>query len=156
MAHSTSTDVILDSIRRIVRSLRGFSRGVEGQFGVSAAQLFILERLKDENLLSINDLADRSFTHQSTVSEIVAKLRKKRLVVQKESAEDRRKKLIGLSIIGKSLLGRAPITPQAKLVKGIQGLTKDEQLQLARLFKKMIEHSQLDHEPASLFFEDPS
>src|SRR5215217_2732988 len=59
---------VLDAIRRIVRVLRVSSRAAEKQVGLSGAQLFVLHKLEDAPALSLNELADRTRTHQSSVS----------------------------------------------------------------------------------------
>src|SRR5437763_1011424 len=59
---------IMDAIRRIVRVLRVSSRACEKQVGLSGAQLFVLHKLEEAPALSLNQLADRTRTHQSSVS----------------------------------------------------------------------------------------
>jgi DNA-binding MarR family transcriptional regulator len=160
------TDTILNAIRRTVRSLRLFSRSVERDFGVSAAQLFILSQLDArqgapgqcdfslEEPLSINDLARKSFTHQSTVSEVVSRLKKKNLVFQEASIEDRRKTRVGLSEEGKKVLKRAPKTPQARMLEAVHRLPEAEQVRLATLLDQVTHAAGFGEEPATLFFED--
>ena len=63
-----ATQNILDSIRRIVHGLRVSSKIAEKELGISGAQLFILQKLSQSNRLSINELAERTLTHQSSVS----------------------------------------------------------------------------------------
>src|SRR5665213_199086 len=62
---------ILDSIRRIVRLLRVSSREAEREVGLSGAQLFVLRTLSEHKFLSVNELAERTHTHQSSVSVVV-------------------------------------------------------------------------------------
>src|SRR5690348_6031172 len=65
---------ILDALRRIVQALRVTARAAERQHGISGAQLFVLHQLRDGEACSINDLAERTFTHQSSVSTVVSRL----------------------------------------------------------------------------------
>ena len=62
---------VLDSLRRIVRSLLESSRRAEQQLGITGAQLFVLEKLAAARALSLNELAERTHTHQSSVSTVV-------------------------------------------------------------------------------------
>lgn len=152
-----SIDTVVNGIRRIVRSLRMFSREVEKDYGISGAQLFVLQALgrgPAEQLLTINDLAVRSFTHQSTVSEVVARLKKKKLVVQRKSEEDLRKTFLTLSGAGKALIERAPQPPVAKIVHGLLQLSPKERAQFADLLSRVLHASGLDQEPATMFFEE--
>src|SRR4051812_49679467 len=69
-----ATREVLDAIRRVVRTLREASRHSDRVVGVSAAQLFVLQRLAGTRGLSVNELAARTLTHQSSVSVVVSKL----------------------------------------------------------------------------------
>lgn len=62
---------VVDALRSIVQSLRISGRLVEQQVGISSAQLYILEELAERPAQSINELAERTFTHQSSVSMVV-------------------------------------------------------------------------------------
>src|SRR6185437_16198076 len=66
--------IVLDSIRRIVQLLRRSANVSEKTLGLSAAQLFVLHKLTDAKSLSVGDLAERTLTSQSSVSEVVQKL----------------------------------------------------------------------------------
>jgi DNA-binding MarR family transcriptional regulator len=151
-SYDKSIDTVLNGIRRLVRGLRVFSREIERDFGITGAQLFVLQSLGQS--LSINELAERSFTHQSTVSEVVARLKKKKLVVQRKSTEDLRKTFLRLSPTGKSLLKRAPVTPQVRLVQGLMELSPKERAQLANLLSRVLQTSGFEDELASMFFEE--
>ena len=59
---------IMDALRRVVRALRVSARTAERRFGISGAQLFVLERLAEASAPSVDDLAKRTLTHQSSVS----------------------------------------------------------------------------------------
>jgi DNA-binding MarR family transcriptional regulator len=79
----------LDAIRRIIRVLRRSSRRSEQQVGIGGAQLFVLQQLADAPAGSINDLAARTYTHQSSVSVVVRRLVEQGLVARQASASDR-------------------------------------------------------------------
>lgn len=89
-AHTFDRDsrLVLDCIRRIVRALRLFDREAEKRVGLSGAQVFVLEKLADGGGASINELADRTHTHQSSVSVVVQKLVDRKLVRRSSSARD--------------------------------------------------------------------
>jgi hypothetical protein len=59
----------MDATRHIVRALVGASRAIQANTGISGAQLFVLRQLAGSSEpLSVNQLADLTLTHQSTVS----------------------------------------------------------------------------------------
>src|SRR5262245_39980439 len=81
---------VLESIRQIVRSLRVASRASERDVGLSAAQLLVLQQLGSGMALSLNDLAARTQTHQSSTSVVVAKLVSRGLIKRSRAKEDGR------------------------------------------------------------------
>src|SRR4051794_22052590 len=100
-AHISKRDdvrAVLDSIRRIVRELRLSSRAAEKHVGLSGAQLFVLQKLAEGGCaLSLNELADRTLTHQSSVSVVVQKLAERRLIKTFRSSQDGRRVELSLT-----------------------------------------------------------
>ncbi|HEY6725721.1 MAG TPA: MarR family transcriptional regulator [Polyangiaceae bacterium] len=153
LMHRDVTD-ILDDLRRIVQVLRESSRAAERRLGVTGAQLFVLRALADERALSLNTLAERTRTHQSTVSVVVKRLARKNLVHRKTSASDGRRVELELSARGRTLLDRAPHAAQDQLIAGIERLYARERRALARGLGTLVEHMGLRKHPAPMFFEE--
>src|ERR1019366_5949434 len=65
---------VMDALRRVVRDLRLSARDAERSAGISGAQLFVLQSLAEEPASSLNVLADRTLTDQSSVSVVVNRL----------------------------------------------------------------------------------
>jgi len=78
-SNSNDAQLALDSLRRIVRVLREAARLAERRFGLSGAQLFVLHKLAGASPMSLNELARRTHTHQSSVSTVVTRLVEQRL-----------------------------------------------------------------------------
>jgi len=102
----------MDSLRRIVHSLRVATRASERSFGLSAAQHFVLRQLALEPGQSLIDLARRTRTTQSSVSEVVSRLVKRELVSRRTSDTDRRRTELSLTPAGDAVLRRSPETVQ--------------------------------------------
>jgi DNA-binding MarR family transcriptional regulator len=149
---------ILDSIRRILRALRTSSRLAESEMGVSGAQLLVLQILNAKKKQSINELADATQTHQSSVSTVVSRLEKADLIKRATSAEDARRTEVALTPKAVRLLGkRSPALAQEKLFAAVAKLPETKQKQLSALLQEVVENAGFAIEPASLFFEeDPS
>ncbi len=149
-----SSRSVLDSIRRIVQALRVGSRAAERELGVSGAQLFVLQTLsKSERALSVNELAERTRTHQSSVSTVISRLCEQGWVSRKSSAEDARRMEIALTASGTRILRKSPPTPQENIIQAVEKLTAKEQEQLAALLVRVVEGAGLEREPAEMFFE---
>ena len=146
---------ILDAFRRIVRVLRESSRAAEEHAGVTGAQLFVLQTLAAAGpSLSINELAERTRTHQSTVSVVVRRLVEHRLVTRRASLEDGRRVEILLTLRGRALLRRAPHLAQERLLDGIERLAPRHRAHLAVSLSALVSTMSLGDEPAGMFFED--
>jgi DNA-binding MarR family transcriptional regulator len=127
---------VLDSIRRIVRAVKLSSRSSESTVGLSAAQVFVLQRLAEHDGLSINELASETLTHQSSVSVIVSKLAERRLVRRAISRLDRRRTVISLSAKGRRALAGAPEAIQVRLIAALGDLSEADVTRLARLLAR--------------------
>jgi DNA-binding MarR family transcriptional regulator len=146
---------ILDSIRRIFRSLRESSRAAEVELGLSGAQLLILHFLKSGIPLSVNELAERTRTHQSSVSGVVAKLVEAELVKRQVSSADGRKAQICLTAAGGRILKKkSSKLAQERLLTAVSDLPLAKQKQLAELLVQVVAAAGFADEPATLFFEE--
>jgi len=121
----------LDSLRRIVRALREAARLAERRFGLSGAQLFVLHKLAESSPASLNELARRTHTHQSSVSTVVTRLVQQRLVRRVRSERDARMLQLTLTPAGARLVQRAPDPPADQLIGAIESLPAREQKALA-------------------------
>src|SRR6476469_5515570 len=65
---------VLNAFRNLVKALRLADRAGLKRRGLGAAQTFVLHELSRDAPLSINELAERTATDQSTVSVVVHKL----------------------------------------------------------------------------------
>src|SRR4051812_34367130 len=127
MQYRPSQDrAILDAIRRIVRVLRESSALAERTVGLTGAQLFVLQNLSAEGALSVNELAARTLTHQSSVSVVVKRLVERRLVTKQTSPDDGRRVLLSVTPKGRKLLARAPEAAQERLIAGVEALPSYE------------------------------
>ena len=117
---------VLDSIRRIVKVLRVASRDSEKRVGISGAQLFVLHKLAEGGVLSVNELAERTHTHQSSVSVVVHRLAERGMVDLERSAADARQAQIRVTAAGKSVIRSAPAAAQDRLIAALKHLARKD------------------------------
>ena len=98
----------MEALRRIVQTLRESARQAEQDLGISGAQLFVLEKLADGAAMSLNELADRTHTHQSSVSTVVSRLVQRGLVARVRTSTDRRRLALTLTAEGERIAALAP------------------------------------------------
>jgi MarR family transcriptional regulator, lower aerobic nicotinate degradation pathway regulator len=149
-----SIRAVMDSLRRIVRGLRLSARDAERSAGISGAQLFVLQTLAQDRASSLNDLADRTLTDQSSVSVVVKRLADRKLVARKAAAEDGRRIELSLTAAGRRLLSRCPEPTQARLVTSLRRLDPQELAGLRAGLVALVREMDLADSAARMLFDD--
>ncbi len=144
----------LDAFRRIVHALRLSARRAERELGLSGAQLFVLQQLGEQPADSVNELAERTHTHQSSVSVVVRRLVERGLVVRAAAPDDGRRVQVGLSSRGRSVLRRTRPVAQLALIQGIGRLRPLQRRRLVALLRRLVSEMGLGASPARLMFTD--
>lgn len=147
---------VLDSIRRIVRLLRLSSREAEREVGLTGAQLFVLQKLAEAKMLSVNELAESTHTHQSSVSVVAQALVDKGLVARARAEDDARRLELTLTPAARTLLRKAPGAAQDRLIEALEKLPAATRSQLAKSLARLVEEAGLGDEEAPMMFEDPA
>jgi DNA-binding MarR family transcriptional regulator len=146
---------ILDAIRRMVRHLRLGDRAAQSAVGISGAQLFVLMELGKTASLSLNDLAARTRTDQSSVSVVVSRLVEAGLVTRERDARDARRLVLNLTKNGRALLQRAPAVPQETVLSVVERWTPAERKRFADSFTALVDALGAEPGPAPMLaFED--
>jgi DNA-binding MarR family transcriptional regulator len=138
----------------IVEALRASSRDAERRLGVTGAQLFVLRKLAEAPAESVNQLAERTFTHQSSVSVVVSRLVARRLVSRAPSPADARRSSITITAAGRTLLRRAPEQAHTRIVVGLERLSQTERSALAHGLERLLREAGIDAEAPTMFLEE--
>jgi DNA-binding MarR family transcriptional regulator len=147
---------ILDSFRRIIRTLRVASRATEKEFGLSAAQLFVLHALADAPALSLNEVAERTRTHQSSVSVVVQRLVERGLVARDPVPGDARRMALSLTPAARQLIVDAPDAPSERLISALERTTPTARTRLATTLARLVAELGADEGPVTMLFEEDS
>jgi len=146
----------VDALRRIVRELRLSAREAERGAGISGAQLYVLQALSQESAASLNELAERTLTDQSSVSVVVKRLVARNLVARRPSRVDARRVELALTASGRKLLAKCPEPTQVKLVSALRRLSARELQDLTIGLGGLVREMGLGHKTAGMFFDDES
>jgi len=144
----------MNAIRSVVRALRVNTRSIEGKLGISLAQLFVLQQLSEKPADSLNELAERTATHQSSVSVVVRRLVDRGLVTRVAATSDRRRVQIALTPAGEAVLRGAPPTIQSDLMHGMARMNPEQRATLAELLEVWLLASGIDLAAPPMIFED--
>src|SRR5206468_4537839 len=98
-------------------------------------QLFVLQKLGDGRSVSVNELAERTHTHQSSVSVVVQRLVARGLVRRERSAVDGRRAELTITAAGLRKLRSAPAAAQDRLIESLQHMTRGDRKRLAELLE---------------------
>jgi DNA-binding MarR family transcriptional regulator len=128
---------LLDSTRRLAEAVSRADRVAQQYFELSGAQLFVLRLLAEAPAQSVNDLAARTGTHQSTVSIVVGRLVARGLVSRGPSPADGRRVTLTLTRAGRALLRRSPESAPARLEAALTRLPAGERRLLARALARL-------------------
>jgi DNA-binding MarR family transcriptional regulator len=144
----------LDAVRRLVRALRVAGQATHTAGGVTGAQMFLLQQLLDSPAESLNELAARTYTHQSSVSVVVSRLVEAGLILRRPSPSDARRTTIGLTAKGARLARSVQSTVQVRLAEALERMSATERAGLVRGLERWIAEAGLQDGPAELFFEE--
>ena len=147
---------VMDDLRKIVRGLRLSAREAERSAKMSGAQLFVLQALAEGKATSLNALAERTCTDQSSVSVVVRRLVERDLVARKASAEDGRRVELELTAAGRKLAKRCPEPSQSRLVAGLAQMTPHELTALRDGLSALVREAAMGDESPRMFFDDES
>lgn len=144
----------LAALNALVDALRVGSRGIERRLGISGAQLFVLQKLADGPVGSLNELAARTFTHQSSVSVVVTRLAARGLVARTAYPDDARRVTLSLTPRGRALLRKAPETLQSRLLASFERLSRTERKTLVEGLQRLVRDAGIGGGTPTTFFGD--
>jgi len=150
----TDSQRILDSIRRLVRLLRLADRAAQNELGLSGAQLFVLQELGKTPSLSLNELAERTRTDQSSVSVVVTRLVEAGLVARDRDARDARRLVLTLTKAGVAAVRRSAPAAQERILEIVESMSAPERKRFADTFEHLVGELGVEKGIPPMLFED--
>jgi len=152
---SVEAKAVLEAIRRIVQLLRRSAREAEMRTGLSSAQLFVLQQLRSASgPLTPGELAQRTLTHQSSVSAVLRRLAEAGLVKKATSRRDRRRSELRLTGKGERAVRGAPALAQEQLIGAVERLPPASRAQLAQGLVDLTMELGISAANPPMFFEE--
>lgn len=149
-----SVAMSLDAFRRILRALRLAAHETLATSGLSAAQLFVLAALAEDDEASMAQLAERTLTDRSSVAAVVDRLVERKLAHRRTSVHDRRRAAVSITPKGRALLAKAPAAPTVHLMTGLRALPPARRRRLALDLRLLTTAMGIDTGSAGMLFED--
>ena len=158
MANSGARDAtiseIMQSLRRIIKSLQDYSKTVSNHFGITGPQLWALKTINQMGSLPLGELSEGMYLHPSTVSGVVDRLEKKGYVVRDRTEEDRRVVKVRLTPKGKILVRKAPNPVQGRMIYGLRKLKKERLDLICESVRELVEIMEAQDLKVTFFFDE--
>lgn len=149
----SDSQAVINSIRQIVHALQLGSCEAQKEVGLSGAQLFVLQTLAESSAMSVNDLAARSYTHQSSVSAVVSRLVDAKLVRRLRSPDDARRVELTVTPAGRRVLKSNIVMPQHRLFAALERFPKAKLAELRSSLEQVVSLSKMDSKISPMFLE---
>jgi len=144
---------IMQSLRRIFKSIQDYSQEVSNKFGITGPQLRVLKIISGNENLSLGELSKRIYLHPSSITGLVDRLEKKGYVLRDRGQEDRRVIKVQLTSEGKKLVGKAPNPIQGKMIYGLRKLRKGKLNLLCNSIQELVEIMEAQSLKVTFFFD---
>ena len=129
----------LMKFRMIVNAAKRHFKWVETQCGINGAQLWVLWEIGQAPGLRVTELAEAMAMHQSTVSNLIDKLTRAKLITRQRDRVDQRVVTLSLTATGKALLKRAPKPARGRLPEALFALPGAALASLDRLLEQVLD-----------------
>lgn len=130
---------LLSQFRIIFGAMRDHFRKLEASTGLPGTEVWVLHLVNSQKGISINEIADAMYVHQSTASNLIAALVRKQLLIKNQSPADRRVMQLVLTEQGATLLAKAPEPREGLLPAVIEKLSASDQAQLDHSLQQLID-----------------
>ena len=144
---------IMQSLRRIIKSIQDYSQEVSNKFGITGPQLWVLKIISGNENLSLGELSKRMYLHPSSITGLVDRLEKKGYVLRDRGQEDRRVIKVQLTSEGKKLVRKAPNPVQGKMIYGLRKLGKGKLNLIYNSIQELVEIMEAQNVKVTFFFD---
>jgi DNA-binding MarR family transcriptional regulator len=128
---------IVQKLQAILQEIDRYSRWSLRRFGVTGPQVWALRVIRDQGTVTTGELAERMFLHISTVSSLIDRLERRRLVRRTSDRRDRRRVWLHLTSKGRATAASTPPSPRSRLPEGLDRLPTAGLLELQRSLDRL-------------------
>jgi DNA-binding MarR family transcriptional regulator len=140
---------VLIALRRVIRATDLHSKYLAKTTGLTAPQILLLQILRDKGQITIGALANELSLSQATVTTILDRLEKRKLVYRQRSQTDKRKVHAFLTEDAVEVLKNAPIPLQEQFTRQFGDLQEWEQTMIISALKRVAQMMDAQHIDAS-------
>ena len=130
---------MLLSLRKIIQAISLNSKDLSRRYGLTGPQLIILNEIANHDSLSVTELARSISLSQATVTDILNRLEKRKLIERSRDSADRRRVNIRITDQCREILSQVPPPLQETFIERYAELTEWEQLMILTSFKRVVD-----------------
>jgi MarR family transcriptional regulator, organic hydroperoxide resistance regulator len=153
-AAATDTVQVVRGLRRIVKALETYSQDVRSTYGVTGPQLWALKTLQREGGMTVGRLAAGLAVHQSSISILLDRLQKRRLVRRVRRPPDHRIVQVELTTRGAIIAAEAPEAAQGRLLHALDAMSAHERHRIRRAVDRLVAAMEAADVNVRFFFAD--
>ncbi len=142
-------DEVLVALRRVIRATDLHSKHLAKTTGLTAPQILLLQAVRDKGNVTIGELANDISLSQATVTTILDRLEKRKLVYRERSTTDKRKVHTYLTDLGVEILKDAPMPLQDHFTRQFGDLQEWEQTMIISSLQRVAQMMDAQHIDAS-------
>lgn len=140
---------VLVALRRVIRATDMHSKHLAKTTGLTAPQILLLQTIRDRGQVTIGELATDMSLSQATVTTILDRLEKRRLVYRQRSETDKRKVHAHLTDEAMGILETAPVPLQDQFARQFGALEDWEQSMIIASLQRIARMMDAEHIDAS-------
>lgn len=136
---------VLIALRRVIRATDLHSKHLAKTTGLTAPQILLLQSIRNKGQVTIGELANDVSLSQATVTTILDRLEKRKLVYRERSVTDKRKVHAHLTDAGKEVLLDAPVPLQEQFTRQFGELQDWEQTMIISSLQRVAQMMDAQH-----------
>ena len=133
------------ALRRVIRATDLHSKYLAKTTGLTAPQILLLQTIRDKGQITIGELANDVSLSQATVTAILDRLEKRKLVYRERSEQDKRKVHAHLTPEAADVLKSAPIPLQEHFTRQFGDLHEWEQTMIISSLQRVAHMMDAQH-----------
>jgi DNA-binding MarR family transcriptional regulator len=141
---------VLIALRRVIRATDLHSKQLVKTTGLTAPQILLLQTIRDKGEITIGEIANKMSLSQATVTTIIDRLEKRKLVYRQRSEQDKRKVHAKLTDTATEVLKSAPIPLQDRFSHQFSDLQEWEKTMIISALQRvaqMMDAQNIDASP---------
>lgn len=136
--HPFSAKYVLASLRRIIRAIDLHSRDLVQKYGLTGPQLVVLKELVESSPQTVSRLASAVSLSQATVTGILDRLERKRMIERVRDSNDKRRVIVSPTAAAEEALAGSPPLLQEHFTRAFDRLPEWEQTQILSSLQRIV------------------